>query len=134
MINKLKDIMLKEKKALTSLLLLLEKQYKCIINKDAFMLDSLVDEFKIVNKEVAIYEVERRKFLNGRIMKDIVLESNDKELDRIYRDVKIVLSNITLQKDTNDLLIKQQLSYTNRMLSIINPQRKNGTYNAYGRV
>ena len=48
MINKLKDIMLKEKKALTSLLLLLEKQYKCIINKDAFMLDSLVDEFAIL--------------------------------------------------------------------------------------
>ena len=68
------------------------------------------------------------------MMKDIVFESNDKELDRIYRDVKIILSNITLQKDTNDLLIKQQLSYTNRMLSIINPQRKNGTYNAYGRV
>lgn len=134
MINSLKEIVRKEKEALTSLLLLLEKQHKFIINKEVFELDAIVDEIKLANKSVAMQEVARRKLLNGKSLKEVVYESDDKELDRDYRDVKMILSNISLQNETNELLIKQQLSYTNRLLSIINPQRNVKTYNACGRL
>ncbi len=46
----------------------------------------------------------------------------------------MVLESIKHQNETNDLLIKQQLVFTNRMLNIINPKREKGTYNSYGRL
>ena len=111
-----------------------EKQYKSIINKETFELDAIVDEIKLANREVAKQEVERRKLLNGKKVQDIINESGNKELDRVYREIKMVLESIKHQNETNDLLIKQQLVFTNRMLNIINPKREKGTYNSYGRL
>ena len=129
MINNLIGIIQKETEALKGLLVILEKQYKSIINKDA-----IVDEIKLANREVAKQEVERRKLLNGKKVQDIINESGNKELDRVYREIKMVLESIKHQNETNDLLIKQQLVFTNRMLNIINPKREKGTYNSYGRL
>lgn len=47
-------------------MVILEKQYKSIINKETFELDAIVDEIKLANREVAKQEVERRKLLNGK--------------------------------------------------------------------
>lgn len=115
-------------------MVILEKQYKSIINKETFELDAIVDEIKLANREVAKQEVERRKLLNGKKVQDIINESGNKELDRVYREIKMVLESIKHQNETNDLLIKQQLVFTNRMLNIINPKREKGTYNSYGRL
>ena len=130
MINNLIGIIQKETEALKGLLVILEKQYKSIINKETFELD----EIKLANREVAKQEVERRKLLNGKKVQDIINESGNKELDRVYREIKMVLESIKHQNETNDLLIKQQLVFTNRMLNIINPKREKGTYNSYGRL
>lgn len=134
MINNLIGIIQKETEALKGLLVILEKQYKSIINKETFELDAIVDEIKLANREVAKQEVERRKLLNGKKVQDIINESGNKELDRVYREIKMVLESIKHQNETNDLLIKQQLVFTNRMLNIINPKEKKGTYNSYGRL
>lgn len=124
MINNLIGIIQKETEALKGLLVILEKQYKSIINKETFELDAIVDEIKLANREVAKQEVERRKLLNGKKVQDIINESGNKELDRVYREIKMVLESIKHQNETNDLLIKQQLVFTNRMLNIINPKEK----------
>ena len=134
MINNLIGIIQKETEALKGLLVILEKQYKSIINKETFELDAIVDEIKLANREVAKQEVERRKLLNGKKVQDIINESGNKELDRVYREIKMVLESIKHQNETNDLLIKQQLVFTNRMWNIINPKREKGTYNSYGRL
>ena len=134
MINNLIGIIQKETEALKGLLVILEKQYKSIINKETFELDAIVDEIKLANREVAKQEVERRKLLNGKKVQDIINESGNKELDRVYREIKMVLESIKHQNETNDLLIKQQLVFTNRMLNIITPKREKGTYNSYGRL
>ena len=134
MINNLIGIIQKETEALKGLLVILEKQYKSIINKETFELDAIVDEIKLANREVAKQEVERRKLLNGKKVQDIINESGNKELDRVYREIKMVLESIKHQNETNDLLIKQQLVFTNRMLNIINPKREKGTYKSYGRL
>ena len=134
MINNLIGIIQKETEALKGLLVILEKQYKSIINKETFELDAIVDEIKLANREVAKQEVERRKLLNGKKVQDIINESGNKELDRVYREIKMVLESIKHQNETNDLLIKQQLVFTNRMLNIINPKREKRTYNSYGRL
>lgn len=134
MINNLIVIIQKEKDALNALLKLLERQYKNILNKEIFALDAIVDEIKLANRAVAQQEVARRKILNGKKIQDIINESGNKDLDRAYREIKIILKSVEQQNETNELLIKQQLIFTNRMLSIINPKREMGTYNSYGRL
>lgn len=134
MINSLIEILYKEQNALIELLKLLDRQHKSLIDKDVFALEGIVDEIRMANKVVAESEVERRKLIGNKSMKDLVLKSDNKELDILYRNIKKILHSITVQKDTNELLIKQGLSYTNRLLTIINPRREVKTYNSYGRV
>lgn len=134
MIISLLEILYKEQNALINLLKLLDKQHKSLIEKDVFVLEGIVDEIRMANKVVAESEVERRKLIGNKSMKDIVLNSDNKELDSVYRNIKQILHGITVQKDTNDMLIKQGLSYTNKLLTIINPKRDVKTYNSYGRL
>lgn len=134
MINSLIEILYKEQNALIELLKLLDRQHKSLIEKDVFALEGIVDEIRIANKVVAESEVERRRLIGSKSMKDLVLTSDNKELDILYRNIKKILHSITVQKDTNELLIRQGLSYTNRLLTIINPRREVKTYNSYGRV
>ena len=56
------------------------------------------------------------------------------ELENNYYKIKNLLQEVVLQKDTNELLIKQGLSFTNRILNVLNPVRETKTYNAYGKV
>jgi flagellar biosynthesis/type III secretory pathway chaperone len=67
-------------------------------------------------------------------MTEIVEEVNDVELESNYNKIKRLLQEVVLQKDTNELLIKQGLSFTNRILNVLNPARESTTYNAYGKV
>ena len=134
MINNLIVIIQKEKDALNALLKLLERQYKNILNKEIFALDAIVDEIKLANRAVAQQEVVRRKILNGKKIQDMFNGSGNKDFDRAYKGIMIILNSVEQQNETNELLIKQQLIFTNRMLSIINPKREMGTYNSYGRL
>ena len=96
--------------------------------------DILYDEEKQKNKDVAEIEVSRRRLLGNQSIKEVILNSKDEELENGYRRIQNLLNEMILQKDTNDLLIKQQLSFTNKLLNLINPKRDIPTYNSYGSI
>lgn len=130
----LNEIIIKEREALKKLLALLEEQHRLILKNDIFGMEAIVEKIQLCNKEIAEQEVERRKLVNGDGMSKIVNSIGDEELDRNFRSIKRLLSEVELQKDTNELLIKQGLGFTTRMLSILNPDRNVKTYNSYGKM
>ena len=134
MSNELTIVIKNEGEALKKLLSLLEKQYKHVMKKEVFEPEALVDEIKLVNKEVAQAEVERRKLVGQRSMREIVNTSNDEELDNSYREINRIILAVKQQKETNELLIRQQMSFNNQVLNIINPRREMKTYNSYGNL
>lgn len=129
---RIKGILNEELKALNRLLELLDKQFKLIMKKDIFGLEEVVEEIKLCNKEVAEWEVERRKIVNGASMKEEIEKLGDIEADNIYREIKKILHSLKLQKETNEVLIRQGLSFNHQILNIINPKRDIKTYNSYG--
>ena len=134
MSNELTIVIKNEGEALKKLLSLLEKQYKHVMKKEVFELEALVDKIKLVNKEVAQAEVERRKLVGQRSMREIVNTSNDEELDNSYTEINRIILAVKQQKETNELLIRQQMSFNNQVLNIINPRREMKTYNSYGNL
>ncbi|MDT8716674.1 flagellar protein FlgN [Clostridium sp. 19966] len=130
----IKEILIKESEALKSLLSLLEKQHKLLLENDLFAIDSMTNEIRAVNKVIAESEVERRKLTQGRNMSDIISSEKDMELEQSYRHIKNILFNLQVQKDSNEALIKQGLGFTTRMLKVLNPDRRTKTYNSTGKM
>jgi flagellar biosynthesis/type III secretory pathway chaperone len=130
----LNNLILRETEALKNLLKLLEEQHKLLLQNDIFGLEAVVDRIKECNKQVAEVEVERRALVKGDSMKKIVEALNDDNIDRNYREIKKLLSELEVQKNTNDLLIKQGLGFSARMLNILNPNKSVKTYNSYGKL
>lgn len=130
----LKVVIENEREALSELLSALDKQYRLIMKNNPIELEAVVDEIKLCNKNVAEFEVQRREVLKGKSFREIVLNSADEELEFLFRETKKLVELLRLQNESNELLIKQQLSYNSKMLMIVNPDRKAKTYNSYGRV
>lgn len=131
---KLKDILIKQKKALEALLELLDEQYKYIMTRDVFNMEGIVDKIRYANKSVAEIEVERRKIMGGLSISEYIQESKNENLKKEYRQVSNLIKALQQQNDTNKMLIKQDLSFTNKILSYINPNRDAITYNSYGKT
>lgn len=134
MLIELKEEVRREKKAVEKQLELLDKQHSLIMKNDAIALEYVANEIKVINKEIAESEISKRKILNGKSLREFVFSSKDIELEELFRDMKIKVELLALQNETNKILIKQQLSYTNRMLMILNPDRQAKTYNSYGKL
>ena len=134
MSESIREIFIEEKNSLMKLMNILEKQHGYIINKEIFNLEGIVEEIQEVNKEVAQWEVKRRRATSGLDLVDYINSNKDKELENLYREIRMLLEELRLQKDTNELLIKQELSFTNRLLTLINPRRDIDTYNSYGKI
>jgi flagellar biosynthesis/type III secretory pathway chaperone len=132
--EKLNEVMIQEIEAVGTLLLALEEQHRCIVVNDIFGMEACVDKIKEANKSIAYMEVERRKLTENRAMKSIIEEHRGVEIESNYYKINQLLQEVVLQKDTNELLIKQGLSFTNRILNVLNPVREVSTYNAYGKV
>lgn len=132
--KELTEVLNKERAALDKLLLLLDEQYRSIMNKDIFNLEALVDRINQANKEIAQIEINRRKIVGKGKMREVVAKLNNRELEKEYFEIRKTINSVSKQKDTNDLLIKQRLSYTNQLLNIINPRRDYKTYNSYGNL
>lgn len=132
--EQLKEIISNETEALENLLKLLEDQHSLLVKNDIFALEDMVEKIQICNKKIAEKEVERRKLVEGKSMAEVINFLDDEELDTGYRNIKKLIEGIKLQKDTNELLIRQGLAFTNRLLNVINPDRTVKTYNAYGKV
>ncbi|MBU3136001.1 flagellar protein FlgN [Clostridium gasigenes] len=134
MMDKLTEVLVKEDKALKNLLVLLDEQFKLIMSKNVFGMEEMVERLQTCNKGIAEFEVERRKLIGNKSMREIVKTIDNDNLDNLYRKIQKLLEEIILQKDTNETLIKQQLGYVNKMLNIINPRRDVKTYNSYGNL
>lgn len=132
--DKLLQVIKEEEEALSILLSLLEKQYTLIMKKDVFSLETLVEDIKEENRKVAQSEVSRRKVLGNASIKETVEKLNDVELDNAYRSVKKKVQELVTQKETNEFLLRQQMSLNNQLLNILNPRREMKTYNSYGNL
>jgi flagellar biosynthesis/type III secretory pathway chaperone len=132
--DKLNNIMIQEIEAVASLLRELEEQHRCIIVNDIFGMENCVEKIKKANKNIATIEVDRRNITENRAMTELVSELRDIEIENNYYKIKQILQEVVLQKDTNELLIKQGLSFTNRILNVLNPVREKATYNSRGKV
>jgi flagellar biosynthesis/type III secretory pathway chaperone len=129
----LMDIMENEYSVLKELFQALEDQNQYLLKREVFKLDKIVKVLEEKSRNVAFWEVERRKITAKRAMREVVAESKDEKMKNIYEDIVELLRKIQLQKDTNEALIKQWLVFTNQMLRALNPTRKAATYNALGK-
>lgn len=134
MTNQLIKLMQDQNKELRELLKLLEAQYKMIMSKDVFGLEGVVDKINECGKKIAKEEVERRKLIGNGSMIEIVNKSNNNELKTLYGEIQSTLTEVIQKKETNDLLLKQQIIFNNKMLAMMNPSREIKTYNSYGNL
>ncbi|MCR3757767.1 flagellar protein FlgN [Clostridium felsineum] len=133
--EELKKVMSDEFNSLEKLLDLLLTQQQFLIKKDVFGLDKMVVEIQKVNKEVASSEMSRLKLVGDKTMKDLLREISDESLNKIYLNMRGLLEKIKFQKDSNELLIKQGLVFTTKVLNAINPNGNTAkTYNCYGKT
>lgn len=132
--KELNSIIVNEIEAIENLLEALEKQHKCLVKSDAVTLENCVTEIENCNRSIAAYEVKRRELTKDRAVSEVIKELNDSELEDNYRKIKRLLEETRIQKDTNDILIKQGLGFTNKVLNILSPSRTPKTYNGYGKV
>ncbi|MBV7272263.1 flagellar protein FlgN [Clostridium thailandense] len=129
----LKEIIVEEHKALEALLDILDEQFKYLTKRDVFSLDKVSKKLHECSVKIAHFEMERRKLTAGKSMKNIIEDTKDKELENKYREIVKLLSEIELQKTTNDMLIKQGLGFATQMLNFLNPNKGPKTYNSYGK-
>lgn len=134
MMNELIRLMQNQDADLKELLKLLETQYKMIMDKDIFGLEGLVDKINECGKRIAQEEVQRRKVTENISIKEIVNESNDEGLKKLYAEIQNTLNSVILKKETNDVLLKQQIIFNNKMIQLMNPSRQIKTYNSYGNL
>lgn len=130
----IKLVMNSECTAIRKLLGLLDDQYKMLLKNDIFALEAIVEKIQLCNKEIAEVEVERRKLLKGSTMNGVITFVNEESFEKNYRNIKMLLNEIKVQKDTNEMLIRQGLGFSARMLNILNPNRSTSTYNSYGKL
>lgn len=127
------NILNEEMKALKTLYDTLIKQNKIILNNDKYLLEAIIEELKINNKEVARLEMDRIKVLNGQKISDVAA-TND-ELNGIIKEIHKLIKLIYIQRDTNSILIKQKLYFNNKLLSILSPIPTNiNIYDSLGNI
>lgn len=134
MVEKLIELMKSQAKHLIQLLELLQIQKELIMKKDAFALEGLVDKLNECSKKIAREEVARRNLLNNGSLKEFVYNAKNEELSKIYAEVSDKVHKVMMQKDTNEMLIKQQISLNAKVLEMMNPNREIKTYNSYGNL
>lgn len=132
------EIMKFQAENLNGLLSFLEEQHGYIVKNDVFKMEAVVEKIQECNQQVANIELKRRQMtkdlLGDRTFGKFVEELDDEELYEKLREIRKILEAIRLQKDTNELLLKQSISFTNRMLIMMNPDRQAKTYNGYGKM
>ena len=132
--EKLNNIIVAESEALRELIALLDEQSNLAMKDDFIGLDAIVTKIDSCNKKIAELEMNRRAITNGEDMSKVVAKFQDEELNNNYRQIKLLVQEAMVQKDFNMDFIKQGLNFSNRMLSIINPDRGIKTYNSNGKM
>ncbi|MEW9080650.1 flagellar protein FlgN [Terrisporobacter glycolicus] len=133
--SQLKVIIFEEKNIIKNLLTLLDEQYNFIIDKDVIKMDKIAKELDEVSKNLARIEIKRRNIMGSESsMKEVVEASNDEKIKQAYEEIQATLKMIEIQKEANEILIKQRLFFTKKMINCLKPNKGIGTYNAYGQV
>ncbi|WP_434798841.1 flagellar protein FlgN [Terrisporobacter vanillatitrophus] len=133
--SQLKVIIFEEKNIIKNLLTLLDEQYSLIIDKDVIKMDKIAKELDEAAKNLARIEIKRRNIMGSEAsMKEVVEDSNDEKVKQAYEEIQTTLKMIEIQKEANEILIKQRLFFTKKMINCIKPNKGIGTYNAYGQV
>ena len=131
----LKVIIFDEKDKLKDLLKLLEEQYDLVINKELIKLDKIARDLDEAAKELARIEIRRRKIMGSDTsMKQTIENCDDTSIQEAYEDIKSTLKMIEIQKEANDILIKQKLFFTKKMINFIKPNKRVATYNSSRQV
>ena len=123
-----------EIEALNGLLTVLQKQYDALVKKDVYEMEACVSEVKDSCRNVAAAEMERRKITGNEELKKFIMKSNDEKLDDKYREIMRIVNLVKAQKETNDMLTKQGLIFTGKILTILNPDRSAKTYGKGGKI
>lgn len=131
--DKLKVIMSSELLELEALHEILNRQHEFLVKNEIFSLEKVVRDLENKSKDIAKLEMERRKITEGRPMREILNSLKEDELESIYNELLAVLSSVQLQKENNEILIRQGLGFSTKILSVLNPDRKPKTYGPYGR-
>ena len=131
MLNELIGLIKEQDNRLKELMELLQMQYEFIVNKNLFGLEDLVDQINDCSKRVAEVELRRRNLMGNNSLTQFVSEQNNEELKKAYENIKKTLDEVKVKKETNDILLKQRLSFNSRMLAILNPSREIKTYDSY---
>lgn len=136
MITDLKVVIYEEKNMLSKMLNLLDEQYKYILDKDIKNLNDIVKDLENLSRELASVEIKRRAIVSeDKSMKSIIEESNDEHLKEAYKDIVSTIKMVELQKEANNILIRQELFFTKKMINFIKPNNKtSNTYNAHGQI
>jgi flagellar biosynthesis/type III secretory pathway chaperone len=134
MIDELIKLMIDQEKDLQRLFELLKVQSDMVIKKDLFGLEGLVDKLIGVSKEIAKEELQRRQLLGERKLSEVVANSDNVELKEAYKKIGVTLKTVISQKETNEMLLKQRLVFTNKMLTIMNPDKGIKTYTSNGNL
>ena len=132
MLNELIGLIKEQDNRLSELSELLQMQYDFMVSKNLFGLEDLVDKINDCSKRVAEVELKGRNLMGEKSLTQFVSEQNNKELEKAYESIKNTLDEVKIKKETNDILLKQRLSFNSRMLAILNPSREIKTYNSYG--
>lgn len=132
--SELKLVIFEEKKRLQNLLNLLDEQYKLILSKDLIKLENIASEIELAGKSLAEIEIKRRKLINEEEFKLLMENCDDEHIKDVFKEIKQILNNLTIQSNSNDTLLKQKLFFTNKMINMIKPSKGIGTYNSYGKV
>ena len=134
MIQDLVKLIKDQNDKLKELLLLLQTQYEMIAKKDLFGLEGLVDKINDCSKEIAKVELERRNMMGDINLTKFVQQSNNEELSKHYEEIIQTTNDIKVRKETNEIMLKQKMSFNAKMLAILNPSRDIKTYNSYGNI
>lgn len=130
----LNELILKEIEALSSLLMLLEKQHELYLEKNIFGLEDIVKKIESANIEVAKVEVERRKLEGNKSIKVLIKEINDNNLSENFNNMTELVEKVRSQNNVNQFLIKQGLLFANKMLNLFGRNKSVKTYNGYGKI
>ncbi|MBE6059816.1 MAG: flagellar protein FlgN [Clostridium sulfidigenes] len=132
--NQLKGILEEELKAIKALIDILEAQHELLVLQDVFKLEAITKDIDDCSRNLARAEGLRRSLTGKESIKKIVEEVDKKEITHIYDEMVKAINALVIQKETNELLIKQSLSYTNSMLAMISPKKEPVVYNGYGKI
>ena len=123
-----------QNRILRSLLACLEKEKQALIKEDAKVLLELIEEKKQYMETLDQVEKKREETypgINLTKLKESGLLTPD--LEAAGEEMKHLTKSISELQETNQLLTRQSLLYTNKIINILQGGRK-PTYNASGKV